>query len=119
LCVAAQPLFFKLLHLYPGPLAGYLRIGSLQGQVDVRIGQEPLQLPDPLFELFLLVNFFWFFHSYPYASTAIPVFSKPLGHRIPPNNPILAPHLIHGQIILFNLPHNRHFERFTIPATMI
>jgi len=50
LCAAGQPLFFELLHLQARPLAGQLREGSFQRQINVGVGQRALQPTNSVFK---------------------------------------------------------------------
>ena len=75
-----------------GPLTRYLRVGSLQHYVNVRIGQQRLQALYPLFKPFQLIDLLWCFHSYYLSSGAIAILANPSFDRSVPSHPILTPH---------------------------
>ena len=100
-------------------LARQLGVGSLQGQIDVRIRQRALQPPHPLFQTLQLVNLFWFLHTNPYSTTALAIFTHPFLHRPTAHDAILSPNMLIRQVSFLQLPHHCRLERFTIPDPIV
>src|ERR1017187_9305145 len=117
---ACQRLFFELPNiLNPRPFTGYLGVGPFNHQVQVRIGQGPLQGPDPPLHLIPFVNFIWLLHADHLSQIATTVSSRPFLKDSRTANTIFSPHRIKGFAPFLELPHQGHFECLTVPYSRL